>query len=118
MMEYDNMFWEYLEKLLKENEVVIDRPKGSSHPKFCDKIYPTDYGYIKNTKSMDGAGIDVFIGTINKKSVDAILCNIDLYRNDSEIKILIGCTEDEKNEIYNFMNNWETMKAIMIRRDN
>jgi len=115
-MEYDKLFWDYLEKVVNNNEIVIDRPKGTSHPKFKDKIYNVDYGYLKNTKSMDGAGIDVFVGSKISKDIDAIICNIDLFKNDSEIKILIGCTEEEKDWVYNFMNSYESMKAIMIKR--
>jgi inorganic pyrophosphatase len=37
-------------------------------------------------------------------------------KKDSEIKVLIGCTEEEKSEIYNFLNNSKFMKAIMVRR--
>jgi hypothetical protein len=29
---------------------------------------------------------------------------------------LIGCTEEEKNEIYKFLNDFEFMKAIIIKR--
>jgi inorganic pyrophosphatase len=33
-MEYDNKFWEYLNRLVKENEIIIDRPKGTKHPRY------------------------------------------------------------------------------------
>jgi inorganic pyrophosphatase len=36
---------------------------------------------------------------------------------DSEIKILMGCTEEEKTRIYNFLNDSEYMKAIMVRKE-
>jgi hypothetical protein len=35
-MEYDNVFWEYLEKIVQDNEIIIDRLKGTRHPK-CDE---------------------------------------------------------------------------------
>lgn len=44
---------------------------------------------------MDGAGIDVWVGS-GEKQVDAIMCTVDLIKKDSEIKILIGCMEEEK----------------------
>lgn len=49
---------------------------------------------------MDGDGIDVWVGTDERKQVDAIMCIVDLMKRDSEIKILIGCTENEKEFIY------------------
>jgi len=115
-MENNVLFWDYLEKLVFENEVIIDRPKGTRHPKYNDMIYIVDYGYIKNTKSMDNNGIDIFVGSNENKKIDSILCVIDLVKKDSEIKVLMGCTEKEKNEIYEFMNNTEYMKAIIIKK--
>ena len=112
----DNEFWEYLEKIVNENEIIIDRPKGTRHPKYNGIIYIVDYSYIKNTKSMDGNGIDVFIGSEIKQNIDAIICSIDMLKKDSEIKILIGCTEKEKIEIYDFLNNSKFFKAILVRR--
>jgi inorganic pyrophosphatase len=115
-MEHDKIFWETLEKIVNENDIIIDRPKGTKHPKYHNMIYVVDYGYIKNTKSMDNSGIDIFVGSENIKIIDSIICIIDLLKNDSEIKILMGCTEEEKIKIYNFLNDSEYMKAIMIRR--
>ena len=109
-------FWEALDKLLRDSEVVIDRPKGTVHPRYADLIYPVDYGYLKDTASMDGAGIDVWVGTDGKR-VDAIICTVDLMKRDSEIKILIGCTEEEKALIYQIHNESEYMKGILVRRD-
>jgi inorganic pyrophosphatase len=33
-MNYDNEFWALLNKLVSENEIIIDRPKGTRHPKY------------------------------------------------------------------------------------
>ena len=46
------------------------------------------------------------------------MCIVDLVKRDSEIKILIGCTEEEKSIIYNFHNKSEFMKGILIHRYN
>ena len=108
-------FWKALDELVSSSEIVIDRPRGSAHPRFPNFIYKVDYGYLKNTSSMDGAGIDVWIGSGDKK-IDAIMCIVDLMKRDSEIKILIGCTEEEKLEIYKTHNETEYMKGVLIRR--
>jgi inorganic pyrophosphatase len=115
MDKYDNEFWEALEELVSASEIVIDRPKGTVHPKFPDFIYKVDYGYLKNTSSMDGGGIDVWVGTGEKK-IDAIMCIVDLMKRDSEIKILIGCTEEEKDIVYKTHNETQYMKGCLIRR--
>ena len=108
-------FWDALDQLVRDSEIVIDRPKGKPHPEHPEYIYPLDYGYLKNTTSVDGEGIDVWVGTGEKK-IDAIMCTVDLLKKDSEIKILIGCTEEEKTVIYEMHNATQRMKGILIRR--
>lgn len=115
MNTFNNDFWRALDSLVDNSEIVIDRPKGTAHPKYPEFIYKVDYGYLKNTSSMDGAGIDVWIGSGEKK-IDAIMCIVDLMKRDSEIKILIGCTEEEKQIVYQTHNETEYMKGILIRR--
>lgn len=114
----DQSFWQTLDALVSTSEIVIDRPKGSTHPRFPNFIYRVDYGHLKNTTSMDGSGIDVWIGTDPVGRVDAIMCIVDLMKRDSEIKLLIGCTEEEKALICETHNETEYMKGIMIRREN
>lgn len=108
-------FWNAIDQLVENADIVIDRPKGTHHPQYPDFVYRVDYGYLKNTASMDGEGIDVWVGTGGKKA-DAIICTVDLVKRDSEIKILIGCTEEEKQTIYQFHNAAGSMKGILILR--
>ena len=114
-MQYNSEFWNALDKLVTNSEIVIDRPKGTAHPKYPNFIYRVDYGYLKDTSSMDGAGIDVWVGSAEKK-VDAIMCIVDLMKKDSEIKILIGCTEEEKAIVYETHNESQFMKGVLILR--
>ena len=110
-------FWSALDAIVQESEVVIDRPKGSHHPNFPSFVYPLDYGYLKDTSSMDGGGIDVWVGSDPSRRIDAIVCTVDLLKKDSEIKILIGCTEDEKQMVLAKHNESAYMKGILIRRE-
>ena len=108
-------FWNALDELVNDSEIIIDRPKGTVHPKYPNFIYKVDYGYLKETSSMDGGGIDVWVGS-GEKQIDAIICIVDLIKKDSEIKILIGCTEEEKDIVYKTHNETPFMKGILIRR--
>jgi inorganic pyrophosphatase len=112
----DESFWKAVDSLVHESEIVIDRPKGSLHPRYPELVYPVDYGYLKNTASMDGGGIDVWRGTDAHGKIDAIICTVDLYKKDSEIKILIGCNVEEKKLILQFHNRNELMKGLLIER--
>ena len=113
---YTKEFWNALDDLLRTAELVIDRPKGSAHPRFPHLIYPVDYGYLKGTSSMDGEGIDVWRGSLPHETPDAIICTIDLLKKDSEIKLLVGCTEEEKQTILQWHNDSPYMKGILIER--
>ena len=112
---FNEDFWKALDELANDSEIVIDRPKGTAHPKYPDLIYKLDYGYLKDTSSMDGGGIDVWVGSGEKK-IDAIMCIVDMLKKDSEIKILIGCTEEEKKIVYETHNETQYMKGVLIRR--
>ena len=114
-MQHDIEFWNALDELVNNSEIIIDRPKGTSHPKYPDFIYRVDYGYLKDTTSMDGAGIDVWVGNGEKK-VDAIMCIVDLVKKDSEIKILVGCSDEEKKIVYETHNETQFMKGVLICR--
>lgn len=112
----NNDFWVTLDALVNQSDIMIDRPKGTAHPRYPGFIYKVDYGFLTNTTSMDGGGIDVWVGTDEKRNIDAIMCIVDLMKRDSEIKILIGCTEEEKELVYKTHNESEYMKGILIRR--
>ena len=110
-------FWEMLDELINDHEIVIDRPKGSRHPRYPDVVYRLHYGYLKGTSSMDGGGIDVWLGSKKEKRVEAIICTVDRLKGDSEIKLLIGCTQEETAIAEEFHNESEYMKGLLIRRE-
>ena len=115
MTNTEGDFWQALDKLVAESKIVIDRLKDSRHPKYPNFIYPLDYGYLENTTAMDGGGIDIWKGS-DGDYVDAVICTVDLLKKDGEIKILIGCNENEKRLALKSHNDSEYMKGILIRR--
>ena len=42
-------------------DIVIDRPRGSTHPRSPDMVYPVNYGYVPGTMAPDGHPIDVYV---------------------------------------------------------
>lgn len=108
-MKPDTSFWQAMAELLAANAMIIDRPKGSSHPRYPDIIYPFDYGYLENTSASDGDGIDVWLGSLNTvmntqsaKTLTGILCTFDTLKRDAEIKLLVGCSEEDIQMIRTF----------------
>jgi hypothetical protein len=49
-----NDYWKALDVLVDSSAIKIDRPRGASHPRFSDVVYPLDYGYLEGTSSGDG----------------------------------------------------------------
>ena len=115
-MEFDAAFWSMLDELVRTSAVVIDRPRGAAHPRYPDFIYPLDYGYLANTTAMDGGGIDLWRGSAAEPALDALLVTVDFAKRDSEIKLLLGCTEEEIQTVLAFHNQSELMRGMLVRR--
>ncbi len=103
MTDDENVDWEKWEKIIKANKIVIDRPKNTPHPRYSNRVYPLDYGYITNTKGSDGEEVDVFVGTAKNGLVGAIL-TVDAIKNDKEIKLLWNTSREEAEIAVKFVN--------------
>jgi inorganic pyrophosphatase len=114
MPEHDE-FWDFIDRLVAESEIVIDQPKGSAHAEYQETVYPLDYGYLAGTSSTDGAGIDVWLGASGERRANAVVCTVDLLKRDSEIKLLLGCADEEIQTIADFLNTGE-MRCLLVRR--
>lgn len=110
-------FWTALERLISESRIIIDRPRNSAHPRYPHLIYPLDYGYLENTASMDGSGIDLWRGSLAQPDLCGIVVTADLLKRDSEIKLLLGCTTDEIAVVLDFHNDSDFMKGLYIPRE-
>jgi inorganic pyrophosphatase len=102
--QFERRFWEGLESLVASSEIVIDRPRGSAHPRYPALIYPLDYGYLQGPRSGDGEGINIWLGSLPERRVTAVIVTVDLFKRDAELKILLGCTPEEQRTILVFVN--------------
>lgn len=108
-MTPDTSFWLEMGNLIAANRIVIDRPKGARHPRYPELVYTLDYGYLENTTAGDGDGIDVWMGSLDRKTLTGILCTFDTIKRDAEIKLLIGCTQQDIQTIRNFNGQMHTL---------
>jgi F420 biosynthesis protein FbiB-like protein len=108
-------FWDYLDRLVTQHPVTVDRPRGSAHPAYPALIYPLDYGYLEGTTTVDGGGLDVWLGSLETRQLDALALTVDLHKRDAEIKLLLGCTPAEKQVILDFLNG-HAMRAWLVPR--
>ena len=110
-------FWRALDELISRSKIVIDRPRGSRHPRHPDIVYPLDYGYLDGTTSTDGEGVDVWLSSGGGRELRAVFVSVDLEKRDSEIKLLLGLSAAEIAAIYDFYNDYPGMKALLIERE-
>jgi inorganic pyrophosphatase len=111
-----SLFWSRLDELIGSSEIIIDRPKGTRHPRYPDLVFPLDYGYLKGTTGGDGDGVDVWMGTAGHRNLTAIASTVDMKKRDAEIKLIIGCTEEEIAVIEK-CHSGRYMSCIIIRRE-
>jgi inorganic pyrophosphatase len=109
-------FWALLDELVAESEIVIDRPRGSAHPRAPENIYPHDYGYLSGTTSGDGQGIDVWLGSGDVTRLDAVLISADVRKRDAELKLLLGCDPAEQGQIADFLNTPPSFQCLLVPR--
>ena len=115
-MSYMNKeFWKKLDTLVAQSEIVIERPKGSAHPRYPEYIYPHDYGYLNNTTSSDGCDIDCWQGSLEEVNITGIVVTVDLEKRDSEIKVLIGCSTEDMDDIEQAHNRGH-FSGMLIKR--
>lgn len=109
-------FWQIVDRLVATSRIVVDRPKGSAHPRYPDLVYPLDYGYLAGTSSGDGDGIDLWLGSERDRGVTAVACTADLTKRDAEIKVLLGCSYGEIEAIQAFLSS-DGQGCFVLRRD-
>lgn len=117
-LENNAFFWQKLDTLFLSSKLVVDRPRNTCHYKYSNLVYPVDYGYLSDTTGSDQAPVDVFKGTLKTNLVGGIVISADILKKDCEVKLLIGCTPEEEQEVLVFLNQTEFQKAIMVRRGN
>ena len=108
-------YWTALDELVKRHRIVVDRPKGSSHPRFPDSTSPLDYGYLDGTVSGDGCGVDVWLGSLPDRMVQAVICTVDLIKGDVETKLIMGCKEEEIKTAVSTHRSY-SQSAILVRK--
>jgi len=94
--------WALLDELVAQCPVVVDRPRGTAHPRFPQFVYPLDYGYLEGTTSGDGVGIDVWCGRGGERVITGLYCTLDPFKKDAEIKLLLGVADEELQALSSF----------------
>lgn len=106
--------WDLCDQLIALSEIVIDRPKGSAHPRISEFIYPVDYGYLDGTTGGDGEAIDIYVGT-GSDGLRGYFATRDDIKRDREIKLLWNVTDAELEAIRAFLI-WADLHPVLVQR--
>lgn len=118
MASYENnaFFWQKLDTLFLSSGFSIARKKGDIHPNFANLIYPVDYGHVDDTKSISGEGVSLYAGSLNRNKITAVIVAADILAKELDVKLLVGCTDEEVEEVLRFLNQTDYQKTVLIRR--
>ena len=118
MTQYENnaWFWQKVDTLYLSSGFRLTRKKGDVHPVFKNLIYPTDYGHVKDTKSVSGEGVSVYAGSLSRNTITALVVAADILAKELDVKILVGCTDEEVDQVLRFLNQTDYQKTVLIRR--
>ncbi|MBE6608646.1 MAG: inorganic pyrophosphatase [Ruminococcaceae bacterium] len=105
----------------KTVDIVIDRPLGSSHPKYSNMIYPVNYGYIPNVIGGDGEELDVYLLGVNEavKEYRARLIAVICRNNDVEDKLVaspesVDFSASEIKEAVDFQEKYFDSEIVIL----
>ncbi len=120
MAQYENnaYFWQKVDTLFLSSEINLNRKKGDVHPVFKNLIYPTDYGHVTDTKSVTSEGVSVYAGSGDRNKITALVVAADILAKELDVKMLIGCTDQEVEDVLRFLNQTDLQKTVLIRRGN
>lgn len=104
----------------KRVEVIVDRPKGESHPKYPDLFYEVNYGFIPRTKAPDGEEVDAYILGV-EEAVNKFrgVCIAMIHRiDDDDDKLIVvrdgeNFTDEEIKRLTHFQEKY--FKSEIIR---
>jgi coenzyme F420-0:L-glutamate ligase/coenzyme F420-1:gamma-L-glutamate ligase len=108
-------FWDCLDHLVADNALVINHPKGSQHLHDPSLFYPLDYGYLESTEADEGDRINLWLGSLPEQGLDSVVMTVDLNQPGTDVELLLGCNDQEKLAILDFLNA-NSMRAVLVPR--
>lgn len=116
LYENNALFWQKLDTLYYSSDPTIVRRQGERHPEYYNLIYPVDYGYLMEVDHTTHK-LSYFRGSrVGPTQIGAIVVIADILQKETEIKLLINCTEEEQERVLVFLNQTEFQKGVLLCR--
>ncbi len=109
-------FWQKIDTLYVSLDYKHVRAIGDAHQQYSNLIYPCEYGYLIDTDNDSEVIVKVFRGTKTPRRTDSIIVCADILTKGMDIKLLVGCTDEEKMSILEFLNSTSFQKTILVHR--
>ena len=100
--------------------VVIDRPLGSTHPRYPGLRYPVNYGFLPDTVSGDGAPVDAYVLGVEVPVTiyEGVVIALVMRADDVEDKLVVAplghtFSHDEIMAAVSFQEQFFTSSIIM-----
>ncbi|MBR2801729.1 MAG: Inorganic pyrophosphatase [Erysipelotrichaceae bacterium] len=117
MNEFQNnaYFWQKIDTLVLSGDFIATAQPGDQHPDYPNLVFPCAYGYIGSLNDEEAPAIHVFKGK-NGSEVNAVILAADILNKSMDVKLLIGCSSSEEDEILRFLNQTEFQKTVIMHR--
>jgi inorganic pyrophosphatase len=71
---------------------------------------------VKGTSGGDGNEIDVWKGSLEGNMLRGVICTVDSFKKDAEVKLMVDCTDEEIEIINHFYATSESMSGWVVKR--
>ena len=118
MNEFENnaYFWQKVDAAYMSGDFRVIYEKGSRHKQYPDLYFPCDYGHVDTVGSHEGS-MKVFRGSLKEKVQGIVVC-ANLLEKDLSTIVLVGVSDEEREEILRFLNSNEFQKTLFVGRGN
>ena len=119
MKEFENnaFFWQKLDSLYLSSDFVITNKKNSYLPEHPDAPFPCNFGFLKTLANDKDDLIYCFKGEASK-DVNNVIVSADLLGKALRVTLLVGCSDQEIDDILHYMNQTDFQKTVIISRSN
>jgi len=118
METYENnaYFWQKIDSLCLTGDFKCQYNIGDVNEEYPNIVYPVKFGSLVMMNENDD-NIHCFMGK-HGHECDAVVISANLLEKNITVKVLLGCDETEKQEILVFLNQLDSQKTVLIRREN
>lgn len=117
MKEFENnaYFWTKIDTLYSSGDFKLLHSKGTIYNQAPNIAFPCDYGVVQTLENGKEIPMEVFKGTSSKK-VDAVALCVNILTKKFEVKVLVGLSDEEIEEVLHFLNCTDFQKSVLIKR--